>query len=74
MLTLTGIHYCGSGSGIPCLFYPWIRDGKKSDPGLTSRIRKTAGISINLVKDVTTIVVDTGTLATDQSCVDLNEF
>jgi hypothetical protein len=26
-------HYCGSGSGIGCLFDPWIRDGRKSASG-----------------------------------------
>ncbi len=32
---------CGPGSGIRCLFDPWIRDGQKNqdpDPGWTSRI------------------------------------
>jgi hypothetical protein len=30
---------CGSGSGIRCLFDPWIQDGKNQDPdpGLTNR-------------------------------------
>ncbi len=37
-LLVTSILWCGSGSGIRESFWPWIRDGKNSDPGTVINI------------------------------------